>query len=141
MIDIVPARAEMAAMFRPQEVQTRFGVDLSPGALQKFIDAGMSFAVVDDGQILCLGGVRNMWADRAVAWGLLSSGIGATMIPITRAVRRFLDTSPTRRIEAEVASDHEAGRRWVEMLGFEREGRMRSYWAGADFDLYARLRD
>jgi len=62
-------------------------------------------------------------------------------VPITRAARRFYEVCPLRRIEAEVACEHEQGRRWVEMLGFEREGRMRSYWAGKDFDLYARVRD
>ncbi len=141
MINLVPARAEMASLIRPQPSQMKFGVDISPGALQRFIDSGLAFAVVDGSEVLALGGARDIWPGRAVAWGLLSSGIGATMVPITRAVRRFLDTCPTRRIEAEVAVDHEEGRRWVEMLGFEREGTMRAYWGNADFHLYARVRN
>ncbi|CAB4126151.1 hypothetical protein UFOVP68_13 [uncultured Caudovirales phage] len=141
MIDLVPARAEMALLIRPQPIQIKLGALITPQTLQARIDTGLAFAVIDGNEILALGGAQDLWPGRAVAWGLLCSGIGATMVPITRAVRRFLDTSPIRRIEAEVAVDHEEGRRWAEMLGFKREGTMRAYFNGADFHLYARVRD
>lgn len=141
MIDIIPARAEMAEMIKLNDAQMIFGMQPDRVGLQHFIDSGLAFAVVRDEEVLALGGVRDVWPDRGVAWGLLASGIGATMVPITRAVRRFMHVCPTRRIEAEVAVGHEEGRRWMEMLGFEREGRMRAYWGGKDFDLYARVRD
>jgi hypothetical protein len=141
MIDLIPARAEMADLIDLNPAQLMFGTRPDRAALQTAIDAGLAFAVIDGDRVVAIGGVRNVWQDRGIAWGLLASGIGATMVPITRAVRRFLSVCPTRRIEAEVAADHEEGRRWIEMLGFEREGRMRAYWGGKDFDLYARVRD
>ena len=141
MIDIIPAQAVMAEMIRLNDAQLRFGTPPSRDTLQAAIDAGLAFAVINEGGVVALGGVRDVWPGRGVAWGLLANGIGATMVPVTRAVRRFLSVCPTRRIEAEVAAGHEEGRRWVEMLGFEREGTMRAYWGGKDFDLYARVRD
>ena len=141
MIDVIPARAEMAEMIDLNLAQLTFGSVPDRASMQIAIDNGMAFAVIDGDRVLALGGVRNVWQDRAVAWGLLANGIGASMVPITRAVRRFLSVCPTRRIEAEVAVGHDEGLRWIEMLGFEREGLMRAYWGGKDFYLYARVRD
>ncbi len=44
------------------------------------------------------------------------------------------------RVEAVVKSDFAAGVRWVEHLGFKREGTMRNYGIDGvgDYDLYAR---
>lgn len=144
MIDLIPARPEMAAWLDPHEAQAATGQIMTRETLAAAIRAGTAIACVDSSgpvpRLLGLGGIAEEWTDRGLVWGLLAGGIGATMTPIHRIVRRALDTSSLRRIEAHVAIEHEAGLRWIEMLGFEREGVMRAFWQGRDFALYAKVR-
>lgn len=140
MIDIVPARPEMAALFRLQTAQQLLGQVVDEPTLFYAIVNGIAMAVVDGERILAIGGVTRMWEDRGVAWGLLSDDIGATMPLIHKVVCRVLATSPLRRIEAQVACGHEAGQRWVRLLGFQHEGRMAAFWQGQDYDLFARVK-
>lgn len=90
---------------------------------------------------LAAAGICPQWDNRAMAWAVLSSSACLHMLEITRAVRRFLDCRQEHRIEAQVKTNFEAGHRWARMLGFKREGTMRAYCYGEDFDLYARIRE
>lgn len=76
-----------------------------------------------------------------MAWALVSQDAGVHFAAIHRAVRRFLDVSEFRRIEAHVDVDFPQGARWMKMLGFEFEARMRGFRPdGADMLLFARVR-
>jgi ABC-type branched-subunit amino acid transport system substrate-binding protein len=72
----------------------------------------------------------------------LSPNAGPHMVRITKAVRRFLQACPYRRVEMTVDLDFEAGHRWANMLGFRLEaGRMLAYRPdGGTCSLYARVR-
>lgn len=140
MIDLIPARPDMARIFRLQTAQTALGQIADEAALAQAIEGGIAMAVVDGPRILAIGGVTTLWVDRGVAWGLLSDEIGATMPVIHKVVTRVLAGSPLRRIEAQVASEHRAGQRWVRLLGFQHEGRMAAFWQGQDYDLFARVK-
>jgi RimJ/RimL family protein N-acetyltransferase len=71
---------------------------------------------------------------------LISEAAGQHFFMIHKAVRRALLFHNYRRVETAVASDFEQGHRWMSMLGFEREGRMRAFTPdGRDCDLYARV--
>ena len=64
------------------------------------------------------------------------------MLAITRAIWGFLRTTDMRRLETQVFIDWPPGPRWVELLGFEREGLMRRYTPdNRDAWLYAKVRD
>lgn len=140
MIEVIPARPEMAASLDLQEVQQLTGLAATPENLAQFIQAGPAFACVD-GSVLAILGVFPVWHERSVAWGLLSRSIGASMLPIHRAVLRGLDELFTaRRVEAYVAAGHRAGFRWMGLLGFEYEGMMKSFYGTQDFALFARIR-
>lgn len=140
MIDVIPARPDMADLIRLNREQLRFGAAPTPAALKSYIDAGLALAAVDQGEVLAIVGYREIWPGRAVAWGLLGETIGARMVPIVRGIHRFFRSCPLQRVEAEIAVEHEQAVRWIELLGFEREGVMRAYWQGKDFYLYARVR-
>ena len=140
MIDVIPARAEMAAMFRLQTTQQALSHLADEATLAHAIENGIAMAVVDGPRILAIGGVMRLWEDRGNAWGLLSDDIGAAMPVIHKTVARVLTSSPLSRIEAQVAVGHEAGQRWVRLLGFKHEGRMAAFWQGQDYDLFARVR-
>ena len=140
MIEIIPARPEMATAIDLQHAQRLTGMAVTPENLAEFIKAGPAFACVEDG-ILAILGMFPVWQDRYIAWGLLSRSIGARMVPIHRAVLRGLDDLfKARRVEAYVVASHEEGCRWVRMLGFEYEGHMKSFYGEDDYALFARIR-
>lgn len=140
MVDLIPARPEMAAMITPQQGQAMTGQFMTRELLAAAISAGTALAAVQGPRLLAIGGIAEEWPDRGVVWGLLSGGIGATMTPIHRIVQRAVDLSTFRRIEMHVAVEHKAAERWAGLLGFYREGTMRAFWQGHDFALYARVR-
>jgi hypothetical protein len=140
MIDLIPARPEMAALLVPQQSQLATGQVMTRPQLEAAIESGFALACVRDAKILAIGGIAEHWPDRGVVWGLLTDSIGATMTPVHRIVRRALEATSLKRVEAHVAVEHVAAVRWIELLGFTREGTMRAFWQGHDFALYARVR-
>ena len=141
MIEFVPARPEMIRMFNLQAAQRLTGQTSTEAELAGAIAAGFAVAAVDEGRILGMAGVAPKWEGSAIAWGLLSGSIGATFPVLHRAAARYFAVAPFARIEAHVAVEHPAGARWVEMLGFQKEGVMRKFFNSRDFLLYARVRD
>lgn len=140
MVDIVPARPEMIEQIAAQPAQQAIGTELTAATLKRLLAIGHGFAAVDGDRIHIIAGAYEMWRDRAVAWALLSHSIGPAMPAVHRAVSRWFEVAPWPRIEAHVDPDHEAAGRWAAMLGFEREGRMRKFFNGRDFDLWARTK-
>jgi len=140
MIDLIPARPEMARAFVVQPEQIALGQVADETMLAHAISNGIAMAAVEGDRVLAMGGIVELWKDRGTAWGLLSADLARAMPVIHRVVWRVIDTSPLARIEAQVAVDHRAGQRWVRMLGFEHEGVARSYWNGRDYDLFARVK-
>jgi RimJ/RimL family protein N-acetyltransferase len=103
--------------------------------------AGPCFTAMDGDEVLACAGVVKQWDNRAIAWGLISEYAGKQFVRIHKAVKRFLDTTDFNRVEAFVDADFEAGHRWIQMLGFEREGYMRAFSPlGKDCILYARIK-
>jgi len=67
--------------------------------------------------------------------------VGQDFVKIHRAALRYFDVTEFKRVEAFVDANFDAGHRWIKMLGFEREGYMRSFTPeGNDAVLYARIR-
>jgi RimJ/RimL family protein N-acetyltransferase len=103
-------------------------------------EAGDCFTVTVDGIPIGCIGVVNFWEKRRHAWAYLSQDAGKHLVPLTRAIRRWLKYHGEGRLETAVDCRFDAAIRWVEMMGFEREGKMRQ-WSptGDDFWLYARI--
>ena len=105
------------------------------------IEAYSAFAGDD---LVAIAGLWEKWPGSAVVWSFLSEAAGPHMIPLTRAIRRFLELRAPRRIEAYVDADFGPGRRWVELLGFtcETPDTMRAFTpdGGAQY-LYSRIRN
>ena len=112
------------------------------GYAQMLADAGEAYTLLHDGRIIACMGVVELWAGRGMAWALLAGDIGRAMISVHRIVRRFLwEECALRRVEAYVDAGFSAGHRWVEQLGFEREGMMRAFAQhGGDMVMWARVR-
>lgn len=102
--------------------------------------AGPAYSLVDGDEVFASAGLIPQWEHRAVAWALISAEAGKHFFLIHKAVRRALTFHNYRRVETSVACNFEQGHRWAQLLGFEREGRMRAFTPdGQDCDLYARV--
>lgn len=88
---------------------------------------GESWSLFLDGRIVGCGGTLDLGGGRAEAWALLDHHARTGMLAATRAVRRFFDVSPYRRIEAVTKASFEPGAKWAKMLGFCFEGSMAAY--------------
>lgn len=115
-------------------------VDLSK---LKALEKTEAFTVLDgDRNALACGGVIEYWEGRAEAWAFFRPALGSLFIPIHKAVKRYFDLCPIRRIEAVVDCDFPRGHRWIKSLGFELETeRMKFYqYDGRDSARYVRIK-
>jgi hypothetical protein len=82
------------------------------------------------------------WPGRGLAWAVFPNDLGALFIGVHRTAKRFLDGCGIRRVEADIRTDFCNAHRWVKLLGFKYEGTRRAFGTdGADYDLYARVRN
>jgi hypothetical protein len=103
------------------------------------VPPGPSVTARDGDHILICGGIVKLSEHRGECWALLSPDCGRHMLWLTRAVKRFIEIYPWRRLEASVEEQFGAGCKWVEMLGFKFEGRMANYGVDGETHLrYAR---
>lgn len=104
-----------------------------------------AYTGIDNGDVLICAGVIASWPGRAQIWGLVSNGITrGQMVCIHRQALEWLDqlqeSDSYRRLETTARLDQPQALRWLEMLGFECEGRLRCYDAdGNDHKLYSRI--
>ena len=123
-----------------QPSQAYFASSVTAEYAESLVKAGPAFAGAHGGDVVCCAGVLPQWEGRAIGWALMSPTAGPHMLRITRASRRFFDMQQIRRIETWVDPMFPAAVRWIEMLGFKREGCMVKYTPlGGDADLYARI--
>ena len=88
---------------------------------------GPAVTAFDGDRILICGGIAKLSAVNGICWALMAQDSGRHMMSLHRAVKRFIDIHPWKRLEATVQKGFPAGCRWVELLGFEFEGEMRAY--------------
>ena len=103
-----------------------------------------AFTLEDDEEILAVGGAHILWPGVAEAWVLVSpSGKKHGRLFARYAKRRFegmLKENDIKRMQATIHATDESGMRFVEWLGFEKEGLMRKYGLqGEDYVRLARI--
>lgn len=101
---------------------------------------GPAYTAFAGGRPLVCAGVLEQWTGRANAWAVVGSFARDHMLPITRAVRDFLDSQDYARIDTCVRAGFHPGLRWARLLGFADEGVMRRWMYGDDFHMFARVR-
>lgn len=123
---------------------TRYNVVDNPKAAEQLWV--YSRALLIDGRPIAVMLIQPRWTGVGYAVVLPSleslTEHGLSLHKATLKVLEYAETTLSmRRIEASVRVGYEAGVRWIEALGFEREGLMRNYGPGAkgDFWLYARI--
>lgn len=112
----------------------------------KYMD-GPAFTGSTRSNIYVCAGILPIWKGRWYAWAAISDKAGRReMLWIHRNVLDFLDNLQSYepetycRVETTARADQPNALRWLELLGFEREGRLRCYDAsGLDHIQYSRI--
>lgn len=143
MIRVVPYSVEHFEALKAAEGQHFAGAEFS-WEQAKHIEHSQAFTALSlDGRVLGCGGVVEYWKGRGEAWAFFSRDCKKEFLAITLATRRFLKICPTRRIEAAAEVGFDAGKRWLETLGFTPASPwpMKAYKPdGADCFLYAMVK-
>jgi hypothetical protein len=127
-------------VLQPAQAAWRGRIDGAAGAALEA--SGLAWTLRAGGRVVGCGGVIDRGGGRGEAWALLAQDAGAAMLSATRAVRRYFETAPFRRIEAATAVDFTPAARWTRLLGFEREGRMRAFCDnGGDAERWAFIKE
>ena len=105
---------------------------------------GPSYTLFIDNQIVFCGGVVDMRWNRGEAWTLLSSLFykypKACVKTIKNELGRIIREFSFERVQAIVEPEDNRAIRFIEYLGFEREGLLRKYLPdGKDMLMYARI--
>ncbi len=140
-MEIRPFHVKHLEAMKLQPSQARNAERLTPELLAWIGTLEAYTAFSPTGEPMACAGLMDIWPGRAMAWSFISEGAGRHLIGVTKAVKRFLELKAPRRTELYVDAGFEAGYRWAELLGFEREGYLKSFDAdGRDQVLYARIR-
>jgi hypothetical protein len=115
---------------------------------QELENAGPAWtAIGDDGRILCCYGFaflhqpNEKTGGHALAWALLTTGLGPAHLAISRFARATIAASPITRIEAVVRGGVAAERKWAELVGLTLSAVMRAWGpTGETHLLYERVR-
>lgn len=105
---------------------------------------GHAFSLLTNGHLVFSAGIFPIWDGMGEAWVVPSDLIRQYKREFVRYVRGYMDQlakeNSYHRIQATARSDFPQGQRFLEFLGFTREGLMHRYGPdGSDHYLYARL--
>lgn len=140
-MNVVPYLPVHLYVLLPSQVQP----NLERINLQSHADAlsvmGEAYTVIHDDEPIAVGGLIVVSDFRAKVWAIMGEKTKGKMRFVTDAVRKFLDEKNKvfERIEIDVKSDFDLGKKWAEVLGFEYESTMVRYAHGQNYDRYRRL--
>lgn len=104
----------------------------------------LAFTGVLNGKIIASGGIYPMWNGVGEAWFVGSNSILNHPILITKTIKKYLkdlmNLNNFHRVQAFVRKDWNEAKRWIEVVGMQQEGIVRSFSPdGRDHILYARI--
>lgn len=103
-----------------------------------------AFTLMDNGHLVVSGGIFPVWDGMGEAWLIPSDEIPKYKIRMIRILRDHISSiteeDGLRRLQATVRDDFEVAKRFIEFMGFKREGLMKNYGPdGTDHIMYARV--
>ena len=120
-------------------------IDRAYEEIPKYNEAGPAFsAFTDDWLLIVIAGVGILWEGVGVAWSLPSIYVDDYKVGFYKAIKEYLDkvieSNNLHRVQCYVHKDYMISQKYVEHLGFEREGLLKQYGSDkADYYIYARL--
>ena len=114
------------------------------GTARGVVASKCAWSAVDGDVLLGCAGIMRLWPGLGYAWALLTPAGRQRPLVVTRLVRQGLAEAMQRekyhRVQADAIKKHKEACRWLEVLGFTKEGIMRRYGAdGEDFVRYVRF--
>lgn len=106
-------------------------------------EKGEAYTLTIDGKVICIAGLFEMWPGVAEVWTLMSDEAHRYGIAITRFIKKLIaeHTGDYHRVQCTVAEDYEISHKWLNVLGFEREGLLRKFArTGDSYYMYARVK-
>lgn len=120
MIHVEPYRAKHLHALDLQEGQKYIGPNLTPEHAKE-LEGVHAITVLNDGRVLAVAGIIEVWPGRAFIWSYIDQQAGQHMVAIHRVAQRMVAGYEGSRLEADVDLDFEPGHRWMTMLGFKLE--------------------
>ena len=114
---------------KPEDI-LRYGEVTSetPNPLAEY---GVAFTAIDDGRIVCVGGILASSNYTGKCWTMVSKYGAGSGLRLLRLVKRQLEAMmkdmKIHRIETANLVDAHEHHRWCKLLGFQEEGLMRYY--------------
>tara|TARA_R110000765_G_scaffold107257_5_gene198033 strand:+ start:201 stop:665 length:465 start_codon:yes stop_codon:yes gene_type:complete len=107
---------------------------------------GHSVSVIRNGHLLGSGGIFPVWDGMGEAWVLPAANVKKNKKVFVKLIRenmeRLSDEYGFRRIQATARADAPIAQRFLEFLGFEREGLLRAYGPdGANHVLFSKIKE
>lgn len=139
MITIVPFKAEHAYKI-VNVVDAEFARQME---IHEKDETALTAMYGDD--VFACGGVTTRWKGTGEVWTLNSPIVKDYPLLFHKLMLRWLETirkyHGLRRIQAVVEADNDTYVKWIELLGFKREGLLRKYYDGKDFYMYAKVEE
>jgi hypothetical protein len=148
VIEIVPFKVEHAIELMRGEL-TEYNLARSDEIAERdgefYLSRGPCFSGVEDGKVLGSAGIMLMWPGVGEAWVLFSKDVVNIKKFVYTTITDYLITLvcdlDLRRVQAHCSSELPLAIKFLEQMGFEREGLMRKYGTdGSDHFLYAMVR-
>lgn len=120
-------------------------IDRAYDMIPKYRKVGPAFSVFsDDGLLIVIAGVGIMWEGVGHAWSVPGVYADDYKVSFYKAIKSYLDKvikeNDLHRVQCYVHVDYVISQKYVEHLGFEREGLLRKFGSDkADYYIYARL--
>lgn len=139
-MNVVAFRPEHLQSLELQDAQQYMVSHICLEYLKALQAIGPAASAEVDGKILACAGVAFQGFGMGVLWAFVSKDAGRYFVKLDRCVRRLIQITDLKRIEATTEVSFHQGCRWLELLGFENEGRMRAYGPnGEDHYRFARI--
>lgn len=139
-MNVIPFEPQHVDALDIQDAQRYMISHICVEYLKRLQAVGPAASAEVDGRIIACAGVAFQGFGMGVLWAFVSQSAGPYFVQLDRCVRRLLTLTDLKRIEATTEASFAQGCRWLELLGFENEGRMRAYGPdGQDHYRYARV--
>lgn len=141
MIEVQPFVAEHLGAINPHDGFPELRDPQRRAALAYgYALAGNAYSIFDrDGRVVFCGGALLIHEEYAQLWSVLAPVRGRLLLAVTGAVQRFLAMRHERRVDTIVRADFPLGQRWVQRLGFRKDGEIEDFFASGAAALLFRL--
>ena len=128
----------------PQEVDRTNKLLYQTEEFKQAVRENFSISAWVGNQCIGAAGLIQVHPHRAIAWAMLSADAGPYMLSVTRKIKNFFKSQPTKRIEITVLEGFKEGHKWAKLLNFtlETPEGMRGHGVGGETEyLYSRVKE